>query len=62
MGYHHAKLIIFSHIIVDGLCKIFCSFNLVIEIFFYPGILVIIEDQLLLISYEMVKLKEEGSR
>jgi hypothetical protein len=61
VGYHHAKLIIFLHIILDGLCKIFVFLIWSLN-FFYPGILILIEDQLLLIFYEMVKLKEEGSR
>jgi hypothetical protein len=45
-----------------GCAKFFVLLIWSLNFFFYPGILVLIEDQLLLISYEMVKLKEEGSR
>jgi len=52
-----APLFIISHIIVDELCKIFCFFNLVLKRF--SSNLILIEDQLILISYGRVRLKEE---
>jgi hypothetical protein len=52
-----------SCIIVDGLYKILCFFNLVLKLFFSSD-LVLIEDWfiLILISHEKVGLKEEGSK
>ena len=45
-----------------GCAKFFVLLIWSLNFFFYPGILVLIEDQLILISYEMVKLKEKGSK
>jgi hypothetical protein len=54
-------MFILSHMTVDELCKILCFFNLILKPFFSSD-LVIIEDQLILISYEKVGLKEEGPK
>ena len=50
------SLFILSHITVDGSCNFF-QFDP--QIFFF-GNLVLIENQLILISYERVRFKEEG--
>jgi len=53
-----ALLFILSYIIVDGQCKILYFFNLIIKLFFFAD-LILIEDQLILIYYEKIGLKEE---
>jgi hypothetical protein len=52
------ELFILSHGTLNELCKIIYFFNLVIKLFF--GDLVLVEDQCILISNEIVGLKEEG--
>jgi len=53
-------LFIISCIIVDdGLCKILCFFLIWVSNFFSDN-LVLTEDQLILISYKNVRLKEKG--
>jgi hypothetical protein len=48
--------------IVDELCKILRFFNLALKPFFFSSDLVVIEDQLILISYDKVGLKNEGPK
>jgi len=56
-----ALLFIFSHIIIDELCKIL-YFPIGSSKYFFSSDLVLIKDQLILISYKKVWLKKEGSK
>lgn len=56
--YYIESIVILSCIIVDGLFKIF--FLIWSLKFFLLGDLVLIENQLILISYKSVRLKDEG--
>lgn len=59
MGFSQGRheLFILSHITLNGPCKIIYFFNLIIKPFF--GDLVLVEEQCILISNEIVGLKEE---
>jgi hypothetical protein len=46
---------------VDELCKFFLFFQFDPQTFIFDD-LILIEDQLILISYEIAGLKEEGSK